>query len=61
MTTENIKSATVIIELDSGEYAATSTTNRAFIDISASLLEFKHIPKDMVSQYNIKTGEFENE
>lgn len=61
MTTENIKSATVIIELDSGEYAATPTTNRAFIDISASLLEFKRIPKDMVSQYNIKTGELENE
>ena len=34
MTTNNITSATIIIELDNGEYAATSTTSRAVIELS---------------------------
>lgn len=53
MTTNNITSATIIIELDNGEYAATSTTSRAVIELCSALLEFKSIPKEMVQEINI--------
>ena len=53
MTTDNITSATIIIELDNGEYAVTSTANRAVIDLCSALLEFKRIPKEMVQEINI--------
>lgn len=53
MTTNNITSATIIIELDNGEYAATSTASRAVIELCSALLEFKRIPKEMVQEINL--------
>ena len=53
MTTNNITSATIIIELDNGEYAVAATASRAVIELCSALLAFKRLPKEMVQKINL--------
>lgn len=53
MTSNNIVNATIVLELDNGEYAITGTKNKIVIDICCSLLEFKRMPKKYFENYSL--------
>lgn len=53
MTTNNIVSATIVLEFDNGEYAITGTKNKTVIDVCCSLLKFKKMPKGYFQTYSL--------
>lgn len=53
MTSNNIVNATIVIELDNGEYAITGTKNRVVIDTCVALLQFKRMPKKYFENYSL--------
>ena len=59
MTTKNIKQATIIIELDNGEFAAMATKNEAIITLCATLLKFVKLPKEYVENLSFEEIDWE--
>ena len=53
MTSKNVVNATIVLEFDSGEYAATGTKNQIVIDTCVALLQFKRFPKEYFQNYSL--------
>lgn len=61
MTSDNIVNATIVLELDNGEYAITGTTNQIVIRTCCEFLQFKKMPKKYFENYSLAELDIEGD